>query len=100
MATFNYFTAYAVWFNIKNFEIDKIFISGGGSNNLTLIKNIRNLFAGIEIENLNINGINSSNKEAVLFAVLANELISGNKTNIISVTGADKNVFLGKICIA
>ena len=43
--------------------------------------------------------INSDNKEAVLFAVLANELISGNKANMPSVTGSYKNVFLGKICI-
>lgn len=100
MATFNFFTAYAVWYNINNFKIDKIFVSGGGSNNLALMKNLRNLFEETKIEILNLNGINSSNKEAVLFAVLANELISGNKTNIISVTGADKNVFLGKICIA
>jgi len=100
MATFNFFTAYAVNYNIKKFKTDKIFVSGGGSNNLTLMKNLRNLFEGTDLEILNLNGINSSNKEAVLFAVLANELISGNKTNIISVTGADKNVFLGKICIA
>ena len=100
MATFNFFTAYAVNYNIKKFKTDKIFVSGGGANNLTLMKNLRNLFEGTDLEILNLNGINSSNKEAVLFAVLANELISGNKTNIISVTGADKNVFLGKICIA
>jgi Predicted molecular chaperone distantly related to HSP70-fold metalloproteases len=38
-------------------------------------------------------------KEAIAFAVLANELISGNCTNLPSVTGAKRRVPLGKIVL-
>jgi anhydro-N-acetylmuramic acid kinase len=43
-------------------------------------------------------GINEDFKEAICFAVLANELLSGNKTSIPTVSGSDQPVFLGKIC--
>jgi anhydro-N-acetylmuramic acid kinase len=42
-------------------------------------------------------GIPLDAKEAVAFAILANELISGNFTNLPSVTGAKRRVPLGKI---
>ncbi|MBS1517590.1 MAG: anhydro-N-acetylmuramic acid kinase [Bacteroidetes bacterium] len=100
MATFNYFTAYAVFSNIKKFGTENIFVSGGGSKNTALMNNLRTLMPGVNVSSLNTDGINSSNKEAVLFALLANEIISGNKANMPSVTGSDKNVFLGKICLA
>ncbi|MBK8982797.1 MAG: anhydro-N-acetylmuramic acid kinase [Ignavibacteria bacterium] len=100
MATFNFYTAYSVFINIQNLKIDIIIISGGGSLNLVLVNHIISLFDNIAVEYLDYNGINSSNKEAVLFAVLANELVCGNKANIRSVTGADKNVFLGKMSFA
>jgi anhydro-N-acetylmuramic acid kinase len=45
-------------------------------------------------------GIIVSNKEAVLFAVLANETISRNFNNVPASTGAKKKVILGKICLA
>ncbi|OYV84845.1 MAG: anhydro-N-acetylmuramic acid kinase, partial [Ignavibacteriae bacterium 37-53-5] len=38
-------------------------------------------------------------KEAICFAVLANETISGNSSNLKQVTGASKNTLLGKICL-
>jgi len=100
MATFNFYTAYSVFLNIKDLKIDTIIISGGGSYNLNLVNHIISLFDNIAVEYLDFNGINSSNKEAVLFAVLANELVSGNKANIRSVTGAEKNVYLGKMSFA
>ncbi len=77
-----------------------MFISGGGARNTTIVDYLRKYFKGVKIEILNEKGINEDNKEAVLFAVLANELVSGNKTNLTSVSGGSKNVFLGKICLA
>jgi len=44
-------------------------------------------------------GIPVNAKEAVAFAVLANELISGNTTNLPRVTGAQRKVPLGKIAL-
>jgi len=44
-------------------------------------------------------GIPSDAKEAVVFAVLANELISGNTNNLPGVTRAQRKVPLGKIAL-
>jgi len=43
-------------------------------------------------------GIPSAAKEAVIFAVLANETICGNPSNVSSTTGAKEPTILGKIC--
>ncbi|CUS95785.1 anhydro-N-acetylmuramic acid kinase, partial [Candidatus Kryptobacter tengchongensis] len=42
-------------------------------------------------------GVSSDAKEAICFAVFANETISGNPINITSVTGARKRTILGGI---
>ncbi|MEO8408239.1 MAG: anhydro-N-acetylmuramic acid kinase [Oxalobacteraceae bacterium] len=99
IATFTKFTAYALYHNLKKYKTDELIISGGGAGNQALVKFIKEYFNSTEVKILNESGINPDNKEAVLFAVLANELINGNKTNMPSVTGSDKKVFLGKISI-
>ena len=99
LATFTYFTAYSIHHNVKKFSPDEIIISGGGSRNKTLMNFIKDLFKNTMVKLIDMNGINPDNKEAVLFAVLANELISGNKTNMPSVSGSDRKVYLGKISI-
>jgi len=100
ISTVTKFTSYTIHYNLKNFLIDELIISGGGAKNYSLINFLKKYFKGIEVKVIDENGINEDNKEAVLFAVLANELINGSKTNITSVTGSHKNVFLGKICLA
>ena len=55
---------------------------------------------GTKILKLDSKGINSKNKEAVLFAVLANETYHGMTSNLPSVTGAKREVIQGKICLA
>ncbi len=99
IATFTYFTAYTIFHNVKKFRADELFVSGGGARNKTLMNYLKDLFKNIEVKLMDMNGINPDNKEAVLFAVLANELISGNKTNLPSVSGSDRKVYLGKISI-
>jgi len=42
-------------------------------------------------------GIPSDGKEALAFAILANQTISGNPGNVPSATGAKESVVLGKI---
>jgi anhydro-N-acetylmuramic acid kinase len=44
-------------------------------------------------------GISVNSKEAICFAVLANETLSGNAANVVSVTGASSPTILGKICL-
>ena len=81
MATLNYFTAFAIANAIKNNIQEKefsIYISGGGANNPLLMQNIHHLLPNHKIESTNILGIDSDAKEAILFAVLANECVCGN----------------------
>jgi anhydro-N-acetylmuramic acid kinase len=98
------FTSFCIYHNYRTFIGDKspdeLIVSGGGSNNPVIIESLKEYFKGTEVKGLNDSGINSSNKEAVLFAFLANELVNGNKTNIKTVTGASEEVYLGKICLA
>ena len=100
LATFTKFTAYTIFHNLRNYDTDELIISGGGAKNNALLNFIKEYFKKSAVNVIDESGINPDNKEAVLFAVLANELVSGNKTNLPSVTGSSKNVFLGKICIA
>ncbi|MBI5402535.1 MAG: anhydro-N-acetylmuramic acid kinase [Ignavibacteriae bacterium] len=98
------FTAYAVYYNIIHFikkrDISEILVSGGGADNVLIMNCLKNYFRKSDVKKLEYYGIDSANKEAVLFAVLANETISGNPGNVPSSTGAEKKVILGKICPA
>lgn len=105
LRTVTEFTAYTVFYNYTNFiksktSISELIISGGGAENPLLMRSIKNYFKGIKVRKMHDHGVTSKNKEAVLFAVLANECISGNPANIKAVTGSTRDIILGKICQA
>ena len=99
------FTAYGVYRNYEKFikeetVIEELIISGGGARNLQLVEDLKDYFGkSVEVKNIEELGISSDAKEAICFAVLANETISGNETNIPRVTGAKWKTILGKICL-
>jgi anhydro-N-acetylmuramic acid kinase len=99
------FTAYGVYRNYEKFimnetKIDELFLSGGGAHNLKLVEDLKDYFGkAVKVKNIETLGISSDAKEAICFAVLANETISGNATNIPRVTGASRKTILGKICL-
>ena len=103
--TVTMFTAYGVYRNYEKFimnetKIDELFLSGGGARNLQLIEDFKDCFGNsVKIKNVESLGVSSDAKEAICFAVLANETISGNETNIPRVTGASRKTILGKICL-
>ncbi len=102
--TLTYFTAYAVYRNYEKFikpevKIDELFVSGGGKKNKYLMEKLKELFENTELKDVEATGISADAKEAICFAVLANETISGNPSNIPSVTGAKRPTILGKICL-
>ena len=104
VATVTAFTAKAISESIRDFVIpkcsmDKLVISGGGSYNSTLVDMIRNYLPCIEVITQEDMGLNSDAKEAVAFAVLANETINGNCNNVPGATGAKKKVIMGKISL-
>jgi anhydro-N-acetylmuramic acid kinase len=102
LTTLTYFTAISISENYKNFIlpkhiIDEMIISGGGSYNKTLIQMIKEELKGIKVMTQEDIGLSSDAKEAVAFAILANEAIYGNTNNLPSVTGANRPVVMGKI---
>jgi len=98
-------SAYGVYRNYekyisKEIRIEELIISGGGARNLQLVEDLKDYFGkSVEVKNIEELGISSDAKEAICFAVLANETISGNETNIPRVTGAKRKTILGKICL-
>jgi len=103
--TVTLFTAYGIYRNYEKFvkketEISELIISGGGARNLQLVEDLKNYFGkSVNVKNIESLGMSSDAKEAICFAVLANETISGNETNIPRVTGAGRKTILGKICL-
>lgn len=103
--TFTNFTAYGIHRNYEKFikpkfDIDELIISGGGAKNGFLYKSIMQYFgSAVEIKIIDDIGMSSESKEAICFAVLANETISGNPANIPMATGALRPTILGKICL-
>lgn len=99
IATLTAFTANSIAFNIKKFAFkDKpkeVIVSGGGVHNKALMAMLAKELEGIEVMSSSKLGIDPDAKEAVGFAILANETLAGNKANI--ATGAKKKVILGKI---
>ncbi len=84
-------------FILPYFEIDEVILGGGGSYNDTLVEMIRN---GLNEEKCAIFiqediGYSSEAKEAIAFAILANETHHRNPSNVPSATGAKKSVVLG-----
>ena len=54
---------------------------------------------GVEVQPLQTRGIDTDNKEAVAFAVLAVQSLHGEVANLPSVTGARSGAVLGKLCL-
>ncbi|REJ28390.1 MAG: anhydro-N-acetylmuramic acid kinase [Caldibacillus debilis] len=104
IATATYFTAYSIADAYKKFvfpeaEIDEIIVSGGGGNNKTLLKMIQSLLPDKKLIKMDDLGITADEKEAVGFAVLANEYIHQQKTNMPKATGAKEFVLLGQLTL-
>lgn len=105
LSTFNEYTAYSVFNQYKKFiqkrtEIEELFVSGGGVKNKFLMERLQYYFGEkVKVKNANELNITSDAKEAICFAILANETMHGNSSNLPSVTGASKPTILGKICL-
>ena len=104
LTTVTMFTASSIVHHYKEFilpyyEIDEVILGGGGSYNNTLVEMIR---YGLKDEKCTIFiqediGYSSEAKEAIAFAILANETYHRNPSNVPSATGAKQSVVLGNI---
>ncbi len=75
----------------------ELIVSGGGAYNLTLLQMLRDELPGAQITRSDEFGIRADAKEAMAFAILASETLSGVATNVPGATGARKYAILGKI---
>ena len=73
----------------------EIYISGGGMHNPLLVSHLENHFTK-KIRSTSHLGINPDAKEAVLFALLANEAVAGNSESLKKTAGIPQ-VSMGKI---
>lgn len=104
MATLTYFTARSIADSYRQFifpvyQADEVIVSGGGIHNKTLLAMLRSELPGIVVSLQEDLGFSSDAKEAVAFAILANEAVCGQPNNLPSVTGARTPVIMGKISL-
>ena len=78
---------------------DEIYLCGGGAHNRTLVAHLRELCAPAPVLDTGAIGIDPDAKEAIAFAVLANETLFGHPGNIPRATGAAGPRVLGKITV-
>ncbi len=103
IATVTEYTALTIFdsymrYIIKNNLIDELIVSGGGVHNEYLMNSLKQYFYGVRFKKIEDFGIPSDAKEAIAFAILANETIIGNPSNMKQATGAKRRTVLGKIC--
>ncbi|MCA1318620.1 anhydro-N-acetylmuramic acid kinase [Bacillus tianshenii] len=99
MATVTKFTALTIVDQYSRFlggPVDTLIVSGGGAYNETLLGYLREL-GSFEVKTQEDYGFSSDSKEAVAFALLANDTLFGVPNNLPSATGARKPVVLGKL---
>jgi len=102
MATLNRFSAQAMINGIRQQALGlanfSVYISGGGLHNPLLFEYIKANLPDIKVESFATLGIDPDAKEAVLFALLANETLTGNKSNVEHIKDSPA-VCMGKISL-
>lgn len=102
MATLNQFTATCIISAIKKQSEDlnnvHIYISGGGLHNPLLLSKIKAGLPQYKVSSFGNLGIDPDAKEAVLFALLANETLVGNKDNVNQIKDSPA-ICMGKISL-
>lgn len=102
MATLNRFAALAMVNGIRKqsegLSNVAVYISGGGLHNPLLFDYIKRSLPTRKVESFATLGINPDAKEAVLFALLANETLVGDKSNVAQIKDSPA-VCMGKISL-
>ncbi|HAL88358.1 MAG TPA: anhydro-N-acetylmuramic acid kinase [Clostridiales bacterium] len=102
MATVTDYTAQTIRYSVEHYfprRPDKLILGGGGSLNKTLVGDIAKALPGCRVMTNEDLGYDSNAKEAVAFAVLANEAVFAQANNVPTVTGAKNPVIMGKISL-
>lgn len=101
LATATRFTAECVRIAVERFcpdRPDRLVVGGGGSRNPTLMRFFEERLP-MPVQTNEALGFDSDAKEAVAFAILANECLHGIANNVPAATGARHPVVMGKVSV-
>jgi anhydro-N-acetylmuramic acid kinase len=84
-------------FVFPRYAVSSLYLSGGGQHNPVLRRRLEELFAPLPVLDSGALGLPVKFKEAIAFAVLANETICGRPSNVPGATGARARRILGAI---
>lgn len=101
LATLTAFTVesiaeYVLRFVEPNTPLDILYVSGGGAQNAFMMRCLVEVFNPVPVVDVGEKGISGDAKEAIAFAILANEAVHGNYANVPNATGASCRKVLGK----
>lgn len=98
------YTAFAIYENYQKFIaphdiVEAVAVGGGGAHNRFIMNTLQEFFGAVAVSDVRAFDLDEDFKEAIGFAVLANETWQGNFSNVPQVTGAKRPAVLGKICL-
>lgn len=100
MASVTMFTAQSIAWSVDHLcsvRPDRLIVGGGGAQNPTLMTYIQTCLPDVEVMRNEDLGLDGDSKEAVAFALLANEALYSQPNNAPAATGASHPVVMGKI---
>jgi anhydro-N-acetylmuramic acid kinase len=86
-------------FVLPNIALEEIWVAGGGVHNVQLMKRLGVALADQRVASLAELGVDPDAREALSFALLANETLAGHAGNVPTATGATRAAVLGKISL-
>ncbi len=98
------YTAFSIFENYRLFirpqlKADTLVVAGGGAQNDFLMRRLQHYFDPVPVQPAQHFGLDENFKEAIGFAILANETLHAQPSNIPQATGASRPAVLGKICL-
>lgn len=102
LATATAFTAESIALSLRRFAPRlpaRLVVGGGGSRNPTLLQFLQQALPEVTVQTQEDLGLSSDAKEAVAFAILANDALFGIHNNAPSATGAKHPVVMGRISL-
>lgn len=102
IATATAYTAESIRLGIEQYcpqRPARLIVGGGGSHNPVLMRRLQSALPDCEVLTNEDLGLDSDAKEAVAFAILANEYVHGRANNAPGATGAAHPVVMGKLTL-
>ena len=81
---------------LPEYSPSELVVAGGGSKNLEILRRLSESLAPIRVLSSDDCGVSASAREAMAFAILANDALFGLPTSLPNVTGASRSACLGK----